>query len=379
MNLNCPICKAGCQSLRNMAFSEKANLPQHISFTVCGKCDFAFTSPRDKVSYRLFYSANVNDNLGADLNFTDAEMIRYSGQLENLQFIVDVNHSLRILDFGCGQAGLIRTLNRQYPHHAYFAVDPNVSDLQVADPDICFSADWKNLDGSFDLIILSHVIEHIADFDDIAQLTKRLTKSGYIYIEVPDASRYKNYLRREFLYYFDRLHINHFTGRSLRLLLSQWDFQVVNTGQSEFEYKDGCPYPAIYVIARCGLPNIDSPLDEPLQQTLEKYVASEKLRGQAIRKELKNFEPIVVYGYGDNFHKSIEVGGPLEGISIAAIIDKRNIELNLLSNLNNYRFMDIDSCCAAYPESAYVICVSWGNLVVHEALRDHSISNIFLI
>lgn len=375
----CPICQVSCQTIRKIAFPTKYSLPQQISISVCADCNFGFTSPRDKASYSEFYRKNLNDNLGANNCYTATEMSRYGGQMAILKSIVDVNHSLRILDVGCGQAGLLHTLYRQYAHHFYFGADPNVSDGQAADSEISFSRDWKNLGGNFDLIILSHVVEHMVNFDDIAQLTKLLTKSGYIYIEVPDASRYENYLRREFLFYFDRLHINHFTSMSLRLLLSKWNFQADKTGQIEFEYKDGDPYPAIYVVARYAFPTHEIEIEEPLEYKFKNYVDNEIVRAQTIRKYFENGEPIIAYGFGDNFFKSIEVGGPLEGINIAAIIDMRHIELSQSTKFKQYRFMGMDDCCAEFPASTYVICVSWGNLEIHDALTVRGISRIITI
>ena len=380
MNELCPICHASCQPLRSLAFPHKPNLPQQIVISVCGGCDFAFSSPRDAPSYSAFYSANLNDTLGADINLTAAEKKRYSGQMEVLQSVVGSKQVQRVLDVGCGQAGLLRTLQKHYPNHAYFAVDPNVSEVQMADPDISFSRNWENLDGSFDLIILSHVIEHVVEFDEIAMLSKRLTETGHIYIEVPDASRYGNYLRQEFLYYFDRLHINHFTDRALRLLVSQWGLHVVKTGRSEFEYKDANPYPAIFVMANRQVSTTHAiTVDEPLQRALQNYVSDEMARSQTIRKELSKIVPIVAYGFGDNFFKSVSVGGPLEAIPIAAIIDMRHTELNLSPMANSYRFMDIDSCTTEFPEATYVVSVSWGSLEIREALKVRGITNIVQI
>ena len=113
MNWRFPICQANCQTLRSMAFPQKPSLPQQISISVCEDCDFGFTSPRDKAGYRAFYGANLNDNLGTDLNLTNAETLRYKGQIEILQSMLDVNHSLRILDVGCGQAGFHRSSIRE--------------------------------------------------------------------------------------------------------------------------------------------------------------------------------------------------------------------------------------------------------------------------
>ena len=380
MNALCPICHASCQILRKLTFPAKLSLPQRVCIAICRTCDFAFSSPRDAASYSAFYRANMNDTLGADLKLTAAEKCRYRGQAAILQPRLVAAPAQRVLDVGCGQAGLLRALHRQYPEHAYFAADPNVSAPQMADQDIHFTTDWNSLEGSFDLIILSHVIERVVDFDDIARLSKRLTESGCIYVEVPDASRYGNFLRREFLYYFDRLHINHFTRQALCQLVSRWGLHVSAAGRSEFEYKDGQPYPALYVMAERRASHSHAiPLEAPLQRILQNYVTCELDRARGVRQKLENRLPIVVYGFGDNFFKSSANGGPLEGIPIAAIIDLRHASLSQSQYANAYRFLDIDTCCAEFPELTYVVSVSWGNSEVRQALQDHGIQNIELI
>lgn len=321
--------------------------------------------------------------MGGDANLSASERGRYAGQMTVLQPVLGTQRALRVLDVGCGQAGLLRTLHERYPGHSYWGVDPNVSVTQRADQSICFSTDWKTLDGSFDLIILSHVIEHLVDFEDIAKLSRRLTEGGKVYIEVPDASRYGTHLRREFLYYLDRLHINHFTESALRRLMTRCGLHTFATGRSEFEYKDSKPFPAIYAMASGTTvpttPEDGLPSGVPLHRVLQDYLADELARAHVVRQKFEQLGPIVAYGFGDNFFKSIASGGPLDGILIAAIIDMRHKALNQSSYANKYRFLDIETCCAEFPESTYVVSVSWGSLEIFRALQDRGIRDIYLI
>jgi len=380
MQISCPICQATAGVLHELAFPPKLHLPQQTSICVCEDCDFAFSSPRDAASYLEYYSANLNDKLGADLHLSAAELHRYRGQMEVLQLLLQQPRSLRILDVGCGQAGLLRTMCEHYPHHSFFAVDPNLSPEQMASGAFSVSTHWKDLPGSFDLIILSHVIEHVVNFDEIALLSERLSPSGQMYIEVPDASRYGCHPRREFLYYLDRLHINHFSGKALRTLVRQWGLATVAAGRSSFEYKDTRPFPAQYIMAsRSETPTLPELQAAPVSHVLRDYLGAERVRAGSMKSKLIASSPIVVYGFGDNFHRSVAIGGPLEGVLIAAIIDMRHSALNESAYAGRYRFMDIDSCCEEFPDAAYVVTVSWGHREVSSELRKRNISNIEII
>ena len=79
-----------------------------------------------------------------------------------------------------------------------------------------------------------------------------LTKDGLLYIEVPDSLQYANYNRKEFLYYFDRLHVNHFTPQSLVRLLTPTGFGYLQHFEYGFPYRDGQDYPALGMLLSKG-------------------------------------------------------------------------------------------------------------------------------
>lgn len=377
----CPICSSpSSRNLYSMEFSEKQYLPQRTVVKLCTACNFAFSWPRDAKAYDNFYSTNLNDFMGAELKFSESEIRRYSGQIEALQSVLQQDRALRILDIGCGQAGLLRTLKRRYPNNTYYAVDPNVDVRQKSDRGIRFSQTWKDLDQKFDLIILSHVVEHVVDFSEFTPLPWLLADRGHVYIEVPDASQYHNYARQEYLYYFDRLHINHFTHDALSALAMQWGLVVGARGGSEFEYKDRRPYPAIYILATLGgTAAAHAERATPLAQSLVAYLQSEAERSQLQRDALSQAGPLVVYGFGDNFFKSAGPQGPLSNVDIVAVIDRRHAALNQSPYASRYKFMDMDACCATYPEASYVVAISWGGEAVQKELQRLGINNIVLI
>ena len=74
----------------------------------------------------------------------------------------------------------------------------------------------------YDVIILSHTLKPVVDLHSLSVFSHLLSPDGRLYVEVPDALRYIDFTRREYLYSFDRLHINHFTTASLVKMLQQW-------------------------------------------------------------------------------------------------------------------------------------------------------------
>jgi len=91
----------------------------------------------------------------------------------------------------------------------------------------------RNLDtvvDRFDLVILTGVLEHLADIDSSLESLIRLLKpEGHLYFEVPDASSYYAWFSAPFQF-FSMEHVNFFSPKSLSNLLVRHGF--LNAGSS---------------------------------------------------------------------------------------------------------------------------------------------------
>lgn len=69
-------------------------------------------------------------------------------------------------------------------------------------------------DNTFDLTILSHVIEHIANYDHVVSELRRVTKPGrFVYLRTPDIQRVKQ------AFYDDYTHVKPYTAYALKHLM----------------------------------------------------------------------------------------------------------------------------------------------------------------
>lgn len=149
-----------------------------------------------------------------------------------------------------------------------------------------------------------------------------LAENGLLYIEVPNSLQYATQERAEFLYYFDRLHVNHFTPQSLIRLLAAHGFGFVGHFEYKFPYRDGGEYPALGMSFRKGQEAVD--VSSPsIRQTATRYISQEQGRAEALTKRLKTFEGVLVWGAGDNFYRSSENGGPLSYLPNIVVLDRR--------------------------------------------------------
>lgn len=308
----CPICGvAAGPALAAMRFGDKPGLPSAITLHGCADCDFAFTWPRDPAGYRAHYAAVVND------------LTQRHGQYRNLrqvEIIADLiqAHAVRsVLDFGCGGGGLLHALAVRFPGVEFVGFDVN-ADFPSDLPNLRF--DTRPPETPHDLVILSHVVEHMPEMAEIAGLFDLVGPGGLIHVETPDPKRYADFQQPHFGYYVDRLHINHFSQRAL-LRVAPRGFDVVAGGVYAMPYTLGEAYPAQYVVLR----NRREARSVP--SALETYLGAEAARWTEVRERLRA-RRFYVYGFGDNFHRALTQGGPLHGLeaNIIAVID-RNAEV----------------------------------------------------
>jgi ubiquinone/menaquinone biosynthesis C-methylase UbiE len=182
---------------------------------------------------KLQTSGNVK-NAYDEFYKTHDEAWRMLGAKYKAQHIIDVckGQSLKkVLEVGAGDGSILKLLSNQNFAPEYHAVE--ISDSGVAH---IKSRDIKNLvsvqefdgyklpfeDDSFDLIILSHVLEHVEHERLLLREIKRVSKN--FVIEVP--IDYKPGVDKRIKHFLAYGHINVYTPTSLRYLLQTEGFEI---------------------------------------------------------------------------------------------------------------------------------------------------------
>ncbi len=376
---SCPICAAHANGVLELHLAERRWLPSAIAVASCAACDFAFVCPADAENYANYYAETTNDLLSVS-NPCETEQRRFDTQAGFLSPLLSEAAPKRVLDIGCGSGGLLHTLQRAFPQHSYHGVDPNAV-VGAAPRGVTFSRKLDDSTQPFDLIILSHTLEHVVDLTAFASVLEVLATDGSLYVEVPDASRYADFPRREYLYYFDRLHINHFSMASLEKLLAGWGLALNWSSCHDFPYKDGQLYPARAILASRQAPTVPLLLElkEPLLAALERYRQAERGKAQDWQARLAAFPQILVYGFGDNFFRARAAGGPLSELNILAVIDRRWRDLNESRHAADYSFMGLGQAAEQHSQIPVVVAVSWQAETIAETLSDAGFAQVFIL
>ena len=235
----------------------------------------------------------------------------------------------RVLDAGCATGALLGFLKAE-GFADLVGLDPSPLATRTASrtygvPTVTGSFfNPPNDIGLFDVVVLSHVLEHLTDvrgaIDGMWQLTR---PGGQVYIEVPDASRYADHLVAPF-HDFNTEHINHFSRHTLQLAMELAGFETIHMDTKDVMCSPADAYPALFGLFR----RIDSPgeppalvRDDDLPAAIVRYVArSEELMAnltQHIRTQLGD-RPMIVWGAGQLAMKLL---AELRDNEIVALVD----------------------------------------------------------
>jgi SAM-dependent methyltransferase len=364
----CPICKtSSVEALKSIRFSPKPHLPEAVSVRSCCSCDFMFVrSDKTQHDYRQYYAQAVNDMYDAFAGDSDGSnaraAARYQYEAAEISASLRGDRGARILDYGCGSGVLLNELDSM-GYRSLYGVDLMPKSLEVGRAMVTHdqAPQYFRLRPAgglpsavkrmqFDLVICSHVLEHVLDFDVLTEFYGLLKPRGQLYLEVPDATRYHEFPRLEFYYYYDRLHVNHFSRNSLQALLSRYGFRMEKVFQYQFAYSGG-DYPAL------GGVFTKSSTVQSVFEAFSSYMLLERERGKQVEAEIRALGvPVLMYGAGDNFFRNLSVGGPLNNVPIACILDRRFEDFP--AGLSGIPVVSPEVGLRKFPDNPVVILVS---------------------
>lgn len=333
----CPVCGSKeVFKLHAMEFSlpEMSPLPSQYSIVSCVDCGFIYANTSGKAAdYAQYYE---NFSKYEDINIATGG----GGQVfDKFRIDITVNwiaqhvpSNSRVLDVGSGNGGMLQALNNigfadLTGSDSSFKCIDRIKELGFKgwQGDVLSDDFYNKSEGKFDLIILSHVLEHLVEpLDAVVRLSRLLSKVGRLYIETPDSSRYINYSSVPF-YYFDTEHINHFDKFSLENICSQASLAVSVYGDKELLLYDGIEYPATYVLAKRAMeegalvkPNFQSLYS--IKQYIEQSITTNELP-EVISNAILEERPVALWGAGSHSQRLMQ-NNLMKNANIIAVVDR---------------------------------------------------------
>jgi len=233
-NTFCLVCREDSEF---EALAEKDRYGLKCQNVICKSCGLIYINPRMtkesyskfyQEDYRYLYSGHIEDySKYFDSRYKDGKVIYEL--LQNNDCISNPNET-SVLDVGCGIGGVLKyfadqdfttlgiDLGKEY---IQYGIQNHGLNLKINTID--------NLESTYtpDIIIYSHVLEHIVDLSsELKKIHALLKDTGYIYIEVPGVYHLNNY-RNDFLRYIQNAHTYSFCLKTLENVMTKHGFELV--------------------------------------------------------------------------------------------------------------------------------------------------------
>ena len=314
-NRNCPVCNSGeyekIEKINFLLFEEHP-ISKGYDLVQCKKCSFMYAEVQvSQIELDQYYS-NISKyedkqiSTGGGYNIYDKE--RLEGVAKYLSKLFP-DKNIKIADVGCAIGGLLEQL-KKLGFENITGIDPSKSCVEITKNEKgidCIHSSLFDLNESFgiyDLIIISHVWEHILDLETaMSSLEKILSPNGFIYIECPNAMNYKNTIHAP-LQELNTEHINHFYEKGFLNYFGLRDYNCIDIGNKIVKIASGEDYDALYgVFQKSSIKlNYKIQFDHDIQGSLLEYIKKSKIWLEKIihkiEFELANESNVIIYGVG---------------------------------------------------------------------------------
>lgn len=241
----CPVCHGPQSKWRTKTISKVA-----YNIDRCKLCNYAFVNPRPSFDFLMNYyslSGHANGNSDSILQSVNALITqeeRYPNSCLDARRILSVVKSLEhnkqydrrtLLDVGCGYGFFSKeAMDLGFEVVALELADNErsiASEFAGVQPISCSFEDYEQSIESFDVILMSHILEHAIDVNLwISKAHELLTDKGIIAIAVPNfASAFRLIMQENEPYICPPDHLNFFSPRNLTKLLNKHGFEVEKT------------------------------------------------------------------------------------------------------------------------------------------------------
>lgn len=226
---NCNICKSyDATTLHN---------ENGFIYSICKSCGHVYQSDRSSKEFYLSLPYTV-----AQVKVTNVRPLAYDIHANNrgtyiYDFIKDYIKPLNcnsILDIGSGFGGVTYYLGKLIKAKKILGVTPDYNSktfTQYDGIDFIKSAYGTSVKGHYDLIIMSHVLEHfISPIVALKNARKNISNHGLLYIEVP--SFQWEGIRHQPI--FTPIHLSYFSKKSLENIIEHAGFRIVKMKESKY-------------------------------------------------------------------------------------------------------------------------------------------------
>lgn len=235
INRHCPVCQT---EKKNKIYEQKfynilgIDIKEFVQTLVsCKKCGMVYVKKfLNNEALGEFYSCMSNYEFeNNNFEFTSDFKELAKRQYEYLKKKLDFNKINSILDIGCSNGYTLSLFLND--NIEVLGVEPSQKLKEIAKEKYNVSVKTRffnkniDIDQKFNLIILSHIVEHLMyPSEFIKSLRKNLSQNDFIFIEVPTINKFT----KDWMFHISFEHVNYFNLNSLKNLMILNGFELQN-------------------------------------------------------------------------------------------------------------------------------------------------------
>ena len=226
-----------CKNTQLRIISKKVRDSKKHKIIECIKCGLIQLNPLpNHTELSEFYDKDRQaKNAGINFNIATMEKKAYEDTKRRVKLVQNIaKRRDKILEIGSGHGFFLKgmlnlgfnvtgiEISKQRREITKKILGINVLDVNLNEN--------KEILGKFDIILLFHVLEHVAEpIKFLKNIKTMLTKNGKIIIEVPNVEDHQVFLNEAYnAWYWQKAHLSYFSPDTLRLVLQKAKFKNIS-------------------------------------------------------------------------------------------------------------------------------------------------------
>jgi SAM-dependent methyltransferase len=234
---NCPVCDSSSSELF-LTCKDHTVSRETFDIVKCIDCGFKYTNPRPEINVlgNYYKSEEYVSHSNAKKGFINStyQTVRKYTLIKKLQLISRYYKTGKMLDIGSGTGEFLKICNNA--KWETIGIEPSDDARQMSiknyNLDVRKEEEMANLEeGSFDVITMWHVLEHVRDLNTRIEDLKRLIKpNGIIIIAVPNCNSPDAKIYKENWAAYDvPRHLYHFTPTDIETVFKKHGLKLFKT------------------------------------------------------------------------------------------------------------------------------------------------------
>lgn len=205
----------------------------------CNDCELYFIDSPNNEEIDTFYKNDYHNNIKNKFFLLAKNKMRYARVLSQFNFIKNIidYKGKKICEIGAFDGLFLSLLKNNHCDVYGYEINDNAREYAKKKYNIDLRVNFFESNDKYDIIILSHVIEHFKEPKGALSIIKsKLNNNGYIYIEVPNSPMIrKNQCSYDMLIrYLTTEHIVNFNMNNLKILMGLNKLNIVECKYSNY-------------------------------------------------------------------------------------------------------------------------------------------------